>query len=98
MKQQTAQIEQYWPATKAAKVLGMSVATLRQMAEDGKIDCYATPGGKYRYCVSSFLSIAKAATKARLARKAAARKAKTKSDEPLMPGIAEADRANQVTA
>jgi hypothetical protein len=99
MKQQTAPIEQYWPATKAARILGMSVPMLRQLAEDGRIDCYATPGGKMRYNVSAFLSIAKAATRSRLNRKAAARKAKPgKSAEPTLPGIAEADKANQVTA
>ena len=63
MKQEEA-IGKYWPAMKAAGILGVSVVTLRKMAVDGKIDCYLTPGKKYRYNVSSFLSKAKGATDA----------------------------------
>ena len=88
-------IEQYWPATKAAKILGLSLVSLRDLAETGRIDCYMTPGGKYRYDVRGFLSKAKAATRARLDRKA---KARAKPAEPLMPFIAEGDKANKVNA
>jgi hypothetical protein len=63
MKQEEA-IGKYWPALKAAGILGVSIVTLRKMALDGKIDCYLTPGRKYRYNVSSFLSKAKTATDA----------------------------------
>jgi hypothetical protein len=89
---QDDEIEQYWPAQKAAKVLGLSLVSLRELAEAGKIDCYMTPGGKYRYGVRSFLSRARLATRARLDRKA---KLKAKPAEPLMPFIAEADRINE---
>lgn len=57
-------IENYLPALKAARILGVSPVTLRKMAMDGKIDAYLTPGRKYRYRVSSFLSRAKQATEA----------------------------------
>jgi hypothetical protein len=63
MKQEE-EIGKYWPALKAAGILGVSIVTLRKMALDGKIDCYLTPGRKYRYNVSSFLSKAKTATDA----------------------------------
>jgi excisionase family DNA binding protein len=61
MKQEE-EIERYWPALKAARILGVSPVTLRKMAVEGKIDSYLTPGRKYRYRVSSFLSKAKQAT------------------------------------
>ena len=61
---QMDEIERYWPALKAARILGVSPVTLRKMAMEGKIDSYLTPGRKYRYRVSSFLSKAKTATDA----------------------------------
>lgn len=96
---QNEEIEQYWPATKAARILGLSLVSLRELAETGRIDCYMTPGGKYRYDVRGFLSKAKAATRARLDRKAKAKSARetiTISDNsPTLPFIAEADKINE---
>ena len=90
MKQEEA-IGKYWPALKAAGILGVSIVTLRKMALDGKIDCYLTPGRKYRYNVSSFLSKAKTATDAYHKRQKAkqldlfaeAAKPKTQAQEPV---------------
>jgi hypothetical protein len=93
------EIEQYWPATKAARILGLSLVSLRELAETGRIDCYMTPGGKYRYDVRGFLSKAKAATRARLDRKAKAKSRCTiaiSDNSPVLPGIADADKANEV--
>jgi len=70
-REQQEEIE-FLPATKAARALGMSLVTLRQFAEAGKIEAYLTPGGKWRYNVRGFLRIAQAATKARCERKARA--------------------------
>ncbi len=91
------EIERYWPAQKAARILGVSPVTLRKMAMDGKIDAYLTPGRKYRYRVSSFLSKAKGATEAYHKRQKAkqldlfaqALKAKEKAQSPLRQDDAE---------
>ena len=91
---QMDEIERYWHATKAARILGLSLVSLRDLAETGRIDCYMTPGGKYRYDVRGFLSKAKAATRARLDRKAKLKAAKPQ--EPMLPMMADADKMNEV--
>ena len=65
---QDEEIGKYMRATEAARLLSISLPTLRKMAREGKIDAFLTPSRKYRYDVSSFLVKAKAATKAYHAR------------------------------
>lgn len=60
--------QKYWPAQKSAEHLGVSVQTLRNWAQQGKIDCLITPGRRYRYDVLGFIARAKAATDAKLRR------------------------------
>lgn len=93
---QNEEIEQYWPATKAARILGLSLVSLRELAETGRIDCYITPGGKYRYDIRSFLTRAKAATRARLDRKAKAKRGPVpiSDNSPPLPFLRDADEAN----
>lgn len=62
--------QKFYRAQEAANYLGLSLPTLRALAEQGKISCYQTPGGRYRYDVESFLGLAQTATKARIERKA----------------------------
>lgn len=59
----------YYRAQEAANYLGLSLPTLRALAEQGKISCYQTPGGRFRYDVERFEAVAKTATKAKLDRK-----------------------------
>lgn len=83
--------QKFYRAQEAAEMLSISLPVLRQWAAEGKIKCFQTPGGRFRYDVQSFLSLAMPATRARLDRKA---RAKSKPSEPMMPFIAEADKAN----
>jgi excisionase family DNA binding protein len=87
--------QKFYRAQEAADMLSISLPVLRQWAAEGKIKCFQTPGGRFRYDVQSFLNLAMPATRARLDRKA---KAKAKPAEPMMPGIAEADKVNGVGA
>tara|TARA_Y100000310_G_scaffold242079_1_gene246239 strand:+ start:2416 stop:2592 length:177 start_codon:yes stop_codon:yes gene_type:complete len=45
--------------SKAAKILGVSLVTLRQWEKDGKISSFRTPGGHRRYDISSIEKIYK---------------------------------------
>lgn len=88
-----AEIQKFYRAQEAARMLSISLPVLRQWAEEGKIKAFQTPGGRFRYDVQSFLNLAMPATRARLDRKAKARLAKPL--EPMLPMMAEADKANQ---
>ena len=85
--------QKFYRAQEAARILSISLPVLRQWAEEGKIKAFQTPGGRFRYDVQSFLNLAMPATRARLDRKAKARAAKP--SEPMLPMIAEADKANE---
>jgi excisionase family DNA binding protein len=87
------EIQKFYRAQEAARMLSISLPVLRQWAEEGKIKCFQTPGGRFRYDVQSFLSLAMPATRARLDRKAKARTARP--SEPMLPMMAEADKINE---
>lgn len=74
--------QKFYRAQEAASILGLSLPTLRALAEQGKMACYQTPGGRYRYDVDGFLALAQTATKARLERKAKARQGELPFVEP----------------
>jgi excisionase family DNA binding protein len=61
----------FYRATEAAKILSLSLPTLRKYATEGKIPSFLTPGKRYRYDVDAFLQKASGATAAFHVRKLA---------------------------
>ncbi len=57
-------IRKFYRATEAAKLLSVSLPTLRKWAIEGKIPSFLTPGKRYRYDLDAFLGKATEATTA----------------------------------
>ena len=47
-------IEEYLSTGQAAKLLGLTIATVQKMTENGVLSAYVTPGGHRRILYSSF--------------------------------------------
>lgn len=77
----------YYRASEAARILSLSLPTLRKYASEGKIKSFLTPGKRYRYEIDSFLSVATTVTDAVHKRKQA------KQQE--LAFMEEADKANE---
>jgi excisionase family DNA binding protein len=79
----------FYRATEAAKILSLSLPTLRKYATEGKIPSFLTPGKRYRYDVDGFLNKAGPATEAFHKRK------REKAKQLELPMMAAADKANE---
>ena len=51
-------VEKYYTTTQAAKILGISIATVQRMVEKGLVKAFVTEGGHRRIWASSLSSYA----------------------------------------